>query len=637
LRALRDERRSASVLGLCITMLDHAPDDPKRDDDSKATGAEAVRWYLDDLYAGLDDPRIDADLQELVQMAVAFQGAHQGKLAQTLGAALVAKAEMSKLANRLIAYLYLRRSTDATNDRIQQRLGQVFEAWSVAEADHLNFFDHELVAIDDATFASIIARDDIARHHRSTLEHIRENRGYLLTEPVERALTLRSPFGPSEWSDYIEEMEAELRFTFDDEGLTLPQLLHVVSNDTSSPRRAAALHALSAGLKEQRFDRLMARTLNVVLGAKAIEDKERGYATPMSSRNIGNRIDDDTVEALHQAVADFGAEQARRYYRLLSAHLGIAPLRWSDRNAPIPFADTRVIPWDECVDTVLSAYGSFSGTLRDLVHTMFEKRWVDAPPYPGKTGGAYNFSILLPGDEARSYNFLNYLGSTRDVMTVAHEAGHGVHGMLAAEAQGALQYRAPMAYAETASIFGEMTTFRYLLERTSSDEQRLALLMDKCSDHINTVVRQISFSNFEREIHTARPSGKLSLEDYGAIWMKVTRAFYGSDGELFTYEDTDNLWCYVTHFLRPFYVYAYAFGELFTQSLHAVSRDFGGDFERMYLDLLRAGGSKSAVELMAPFGLDPRDPAFWRRGIEGSVKTWLDEAETISARLGVVV
>lgn len=611
-------------------MSDHSPENPHT-----ATGAESIRWNLDDLYTGLDDPKIDADLAALLKMAAEFAASHRGKLTTTLGAALTAKAEMSKLADRLIAYLMLRRSTDATNAKIQQRLGQVFEAWSEAEANHLTFFDHELVAIDEGTYRGILASDEVAGRHRSLLDYQRDNRDYLLEENVERALTLRDPYGPAEWSDYIAEMEAELRFDFDGNALTLPEILHVISNDADSDRRATALHTFSTKMRDCRFDKLMARTLNVVLGAKGVEDKERGYASPMSARNIGNRIDDQTVEALHEAVADAGATQARRYYRLLGAHLKISPLRWSDRNAPIPFADNRVIPWNECVETVLAAYGSFSATLRDLVRQMIERKWVDAPPYAGKTGGAFNFSILLPGDEARSYNFLNYLGSTRDVMTVAHELGHGVHGMLAAQTQGALMYRAPMAYAETASIFGEMTTFGYLLEQTRTDEQRLALLMNKCSDHINSVVRQISFSNFERAIHAARPKGKLTVEDYAEHWMNVTRAFYGQGGELFTYDDTDNLWAYVTHFLRPFYVYAYAFGELFTQSLYAVRQDFGSRFEGMYLDLLRAGGTKNAVELMEPFGLDPRQPDFWRKGIEGSVQTWLDEAEAISARLGV--
>jgi oligoendopeptidase F len=601
------------------------------------TGAEDVRWDLSDLYTELDDPRIDADLDQLVAEAAAFEQAHRGKLSLTLGQALQDRARMDERATKLYLYLHLRRSTDAANARVQQRLGTVFERWSEAEANHLNFFDHELVAIDDETYAKILAGDEMARRHQSLLDHMRANRRYLLEETVERALTLRAPFGSGEWGDYVEEVESQLRFPLDDKSLTLPEILHVISNDRDRDRRAAALASFSQGMKEQRFDVLMARTLNVTLGAKAVEDKERGYASPMSARNIGNRIDDATVEALHEAVADLGAEQGRRYYRLLAAHLGLETLRWSDRNAPLPFADERVIPWPECVDTVLSAYGSFSPTLQGLVRKMLERKWVDAPPYVGKTGGAYNFSVLLPGGEARAYNFLNYLGSPRDVMTVAHEFGHGVHGMLAAEKQGVLMYQAPMAYAETASIFGEMTTFRYLLDRTESDQQRLALLMDKCADHINTVVRQISFSNFERKIHEQRRQGKLTAEELDGAWMAVTKAFYGPEGELFTYENAQNLWAYVTHFLRPFYVYAYAFGELFTQSLYAVQGELGERFEGMYLDLLRAGGSKNAVELMAPFGLDPRDPQFWRRGIEGSVKAWLDEAEEISKRMGVVV
>jgi oligoendopeptidase F len=601
------------------------------------TGAEDVRWDLTDLYTDIDDPQIERDLQQLLSLAERFERDFRGKLQQRLGESLEAQAAMSQLSDKLMGYLFLRRSTDATNEKIEQRIGQIQEAWSRAHANHLNFFDHELVAIPEATYQAVLDRDEVANRHRPMLEHARANRSYLLSEDIERALTLRGPFGPSEWSDYIREAEAELRFDLDGETKTLPEILHVAANDSDSGRRAAALHAFSAELTSSRFDRLMARTLNVVIGAKAVEDSERGYESPMSARNIGNRVDDATVEALHTAVADAGARQARRYYRLLSAHLGTAPLKWSDRNAQVPFADTRVVPWQCCVDTVLAAYESFSPTLRDLVARMVSRRWVDAPPAPGKTGGAFNMSVLLPSGEPRAYNFLNYQGSTRDVMTVAHEAGHGAHGMLAAEAQGALMFRAPMAYAETASIFGEMTTFKYLLARSESTEQRLALLMGKCADHVNTVVRQISFSHFERKVHEQRRSGKLTVDDYNQLWMSVARQFYGEPGDLFTYDDTDNLWSYVTHFLRPFYVYAYAFGELFTQSLYASKDRFGDAFEPMYVDLLRAGGSKSAVELMEPFELDPRDPAFWRQGIEGSIQVWLDDAEQLTRDMGVEI
>jgi oligoendopeptidase F len=568
-----------------------------------------------------------------LQLAEQFDERHRGTLAQTLGAALTAQARISELVDKLMVYLFLQRSTDAANGTIQQRIGKVQEAWSQAEADHLTFFEHELAAMPEEAYAALLGRDPVVQRHRSMLDHMRETARYLLTEPVERALTLRSPFGPSEWSDYAEEWEAELSFELERQPTSLPEILHVINNDADGDRRARALEVFSKGITEQRFDRFSARTLNVTLGAKAVEDRERGYATPMSARNIGNRVDDATVEALHEAVADVGAAQCRRYYRLLSRHLVIAPLRWSDRNAPLPFQDTRTVPWSECVETVLQAYGSFSPTLRGHVASMLDRRWVDAPPYKGKVGGAFNYSVCLPGGDVRAYNFLNYMGSTRDVMTVAHELGHGVHGLLAGAAQGPLLFRAPMVYAETASIFGEMTTFDYVLANAESDQQRLALLMGKANDFLNSVVRQISFSNFERQIHARRRDGKLTVEELNEVWMGVTRAFYGDDGDLFTYDNTHNLWAYVSHFLRPFYVYAYAFGELFTQSLFAIREQFGVEFEPMYLELLRAGGTKSAVELMKPFGLDPTSPAFWQNGVTGSVTRWLDEAERITDAL----
>lgn len=597
--------------------------------------AAEVRWDLSDLYADIDDPKLEDDLAALLGTMKSFNEAHAGKLTSTLGDALDTQAEMTCTGDQLMVYLFLRRSTDATNQRIQQRLAQVQEAYAEASANYLTFFEHEMSAMDDEDYNRLLATDERVRRHQPMLDHIRENRRYLLEQDVERAIVLRSPYGASEWSDYIDEREAELRFDLDDGALTLPEILHVANNDTNADRRAAALSAFSTGLSEQGFDKLMARTLNVVLGAKSVEDRERGYANPLSARNISNHVDDETVEALHTAVAEIGARQSQRYYRLVAAHLGRKPLRWSDRNAPMPFAENQQVAWDDCVATVLSAYESFSPTLRNLVARMLERKWIDAPPYQGKGGGAFNYSVLLPSGESRAYNFLNYMGSARDVMTMAHEVGHGAHGMLAADSQGALMFRAPMAYAETASIFGEMTTFQYVLERCDSDEQKLALLMEKSADHVNTVVRQISFSNFERQIHERRRDGKLVTQDFNDVWMNVTRDFYGAEGDLFTYDNVDNLWSYVTHFLRPFYVYAYAFGELFTQSLYARKEQFGAEFEAMYLDLLRAGGSKNAVELMAPFGLDPRDPDFWRQGIESSIATWLDEAEVISARMGI--
>ncbi|MFT5481905.1 MAG: oligoendopeptidase F [Halieaceae bacterium] len=599
----------------------------------KTTGAEQVRWDLTDLYKDVDDPLIDNDIALLGKLAADFQLQFSGKLGDRLGDALSAKAELSCLQAKLSIFLFLSRSTDSANEHIQQRIGVLNESWSRCSANHLTFFNHELAQMDESAYQSLCESDPVVGHHRPYLDHLRSTSEYLLEQDVERALKIRDPFGGGEWSEYVEDLATELRFNLVDESVTLQKILQTSLDDPDAERRFNALKSLSTGLSTHKHDRLAARALNVVLGAKAVEDSERGYAGPMSARNLDNHVDDDTVEALHLAVAEDATRHARRYYRLVAKHLGVKVLKWSDRAAPMPFTSERIVTWQECVETVLAAYGSFSPTLRDLVQKMLASQWVDAPPAEGKRGGAFNYSVLLPSGEPRSYNLLNYMGSLNNVMTVAHELGHGVHGMLAAESQGALMFRSPTAYAETASIFGEMTTFNHLLGKTQSDTEKLSLLMSKSADFIGTAVRQISFSNFERRIHLERRTAKLKVADFNEAWMAETKAFYGEEGDIFSYEYADNLWCYIPHFFRPFYVYAYAFGELFTQSLYARREHYGDEFENMYLDLLRAGGSKNAVELMAPFGLDPREPDFWREGIESSIAVWLDEAEVISERI----
>jgi oligoendopeptidase F len=597
------------------------------------TGAENIRWNLTDLYSGIADPKLTDDVATLTKMAADFNKAYKGKLATKLGEALTAYKAIDNLTSRIFLFLYLNQSCDGANQTIQQAMARAQEAWSAASANHLTFFEHEVAGMDDKIYQSLAKNNPVVAHHKPMLDHLRAQAKYLLSEEVERALTLRGPFGPSEWGNYFDEVEAEAVFTFKGKEMNISEILHILSESTDRAERAEALKVVNDGIKKQ-LAKVMARALNATIGQKNIEDAERGYTTPMASRNINNKVPDAVVDALHTAVNTEGAAQARRYYRLLAAHLGVDKLNWSDRNAkPFKAAD-KVIPWDECLKLVTEAYGSFSPTLANLIEHMVDSKWVDAPTYKGKTGGAYNYSVELP-QGVRSYTFLNYLGSTRDVMTVAHEFGHGVHGLLAGKKQGGLMMQAPMAYAETASIFGEMVTFNYLLARTTSDKDKLALLMGKSSDFLNSVCRQISFSTFEQRIHAARKDGKLTIEDFNSHWMSVTETMYGKNGDVFVYENMDHMWGYVSHFLRPFYVYAYAFGELLTQSLFAVKDQFGEDFEPLYLDLLRAGGTKDAVALLKPFGLDPTDPAFWVGGIRSSIGTWLDEAERLSATLGV--
>jgi oligoendopeptidase F len=394
------------------------------------------------------------------------------------------------------------------------------------------------------------------------------------------------------------------------------------------------------------FAKYAAQTLYMVTGLKAVEDKERGYAHPMDVRNKSNRIPDSVVAVLHRAVTTLGGDLTRRYYKLKAKHLGLGKMRWSDRNAPMPFADTTNIPFDEAAGIVTGSYESFSPTLKSIVKGFFDEKRIDVPVAKEKRSGAFNSSHVLPGGKAVSYTLMNYLGSNRDVMTLAHELGHGVHGILAGEAQGPLMFHAPIAYCETASVFGEMTTFTFLkdrLVRSGDKKSLLALIMSKIDSTINTVVRQIGFSNFERRIHgmdasysTWSEPKKYSVEELDAIWLKTAQELYGKEGEIFTYENSEHLWAYVPHFHSPFYVYGYAFGELLTQSLYAQRSRLGAKFEPLYLDLLRSGSTKDVVGLLEPFGLDARNEAFWRDGITVSLGALIEEAERLSQEMGVI-
>jgi oligoendopeptidase F len=352
------------------------------------------------------------------------------------------------------------------------------------------------------------------------------------------------------------------------------------------------------------------------------------------------------VDVLHHAVTTLGGELSRRYYRLKARHLGLTTLRWSDRNAPMPFADTTVVPFDEAAAIVTSSYESFSPTLTKIVEGFFAERRIDAPVVKEKRHGAFNSSHVLPGGKPVSYTLMNYLGSNKDVMTLAHELGHGVHGILAGEAQGPLMFHAPIAYCETASVFGEMTTFTFLKERlvrAGEKSSLLALIMAKLDSIINTVVRQIGFSNFERRLHGMDETysvwgepQKRSVEELDAIWLKTAQELYGKDGDIFTYENSSHLWAYIPHFHNPFYVYGYAFGELLTQSLYVLRQRMGARFEPLYLELLRSGSTKDVVELLAPFGLDARNESFWVEGIRVSLGALIEEAEQLSLHMGVI-
>lgn len=613
-----------------------------------ATALESVnevRWDLSVLYSGITDPRLDADLADFSERAKRFELTYKDLLAELLGDALKEYSEIDMLTGKLGSYLFLCEATDLANSAVKAKRAEFQREMSAIHGEYLTFFELELAGLSAESIAFFYETDPFVAKHRPWVEHLRLFKPHFLTEPVESALTKRSPFGSGAWADFFDEAEADLTFKFRGEDKNLTELLHVLTESKDSEERAEALKIINDGFAGQ-FAKFSAQTLYVVTGAKAIEDKERGYAHPMDFRNKVSRIPDSVVDVLHDSVTIVGGELTRRYYRLKAKHLGLSVMRWSDRNAPMPFADTSFIPFEEGKEIVTAAYEGFSPKLAEIVKDSFVSRRIDAPATREKRHGAFNSSHVLPGGKPISFTLLNYLGSNRDVMTLAHELGHGVHGILAGEAQGPLMFHAPIAYCETASVFGEMTTFNFLKDRlTRLDDKKslLALIMSKMDSTINTVVRQIGFSNFERRLHGMdseyknwAPPSRLSAEQLDAIWLKTTQELYGPEGEIFTYENTSHLWAYISHFHSAFYVYGYAFGELLTQSLYAQQQRLGVKFEPLYLDLLRSGATKDVVELLKPFDLDPLNATFWAEGIRGSLGALLEEAEELSREMGVM-
>lgn len=601
-------------------------------------GADTTRWDLTVFYKAVDDPQIDIDVAELAKRAGDFHAAFKGQLADKLSEAIVAYGELDMLSNKVMIYLFLQQSLDVTNAPVKAKLAEVERILSQAQGGYLTFFDIELVALDDTTLERWYAKDPLVAKHKPWIDQHRIFRPHLLSEPVESALTKRSPFGVGAWAEFFDEAEADLRFDWRGDQKTLTEMIHIVSTSLVKTERAEAMKVMNAGLGGH-FAKYAAQTLYIVAGDGGVEDKERKYKHPMEGRNKSNQIPDAVVDALHATVTEVGAPLIQRYYKLKAQLLGLPHLAWSDRNAPLPFSDTTIVPFVDATKTVLAAYESFSPTLAGLVRDFIAANRIDAPATPGKRGGAFNYSAVLPGHVPASFTFLNYLGAHRDVMTLAHELGHGVHGILAGKAQGPLMFHAPIAYCETASVFGEMTTFNFLkkeLEKTGDKKALLALIAGKIEDTANTIIRQIGFSNFERRLHGMDPvyqtwfePKKMSVEELNALWLTTLKEMYGAEGDVFTYQDTEHLWTYISHFHRPFYVYGYAFGELLTQGLYAKQSELGEKFEPLYLDLLSSGSTRDVVELLKPFGLDPTNKQFWADGIKVSLEAMIIEAEAL--------
>src|SRR5277367_2021101 len=584
-------------------------------------------WNLNDLYAGLDDPAIKRDLGRIDSECAAFEQAYKGKLAELTGAAAggaklaaaVRRYEaIDDLMGRLGSYAGLLHAGNTVDPARTKFYGDV-QARLTTASTHLLFFTLELNRIDDAVLEAAM-RDTALGHYRPWLEDVRRYKPYQLEDRVEQLFHEKSVTAYSAWNRLFDSTIANLRFKVSGKTLAIEPTLSLMQ-DRSGVKRKAAAEVLAHTFKQnvQQF----ALITNTLAKDKEISDRWRGFADIADERHLSNRVEREVVDALVAAVRAAYPRLSHRYYALKAKWFGKKRLPSWDRNAPLPQVPTRTVGWTEAKDTVLSAYGAFSPKMAAIAERFFAERWIDAPVRPGKAPGAFAHPTT---PSAHPYVLLNYQGKPRDVMTLAHELGHGVHQVLAAP-NGALMAPTPLTLAETASVFGEMLTFRNLLAAAGDGKERKAMLAAKVEDMINTVVRQIAFYTFERKLHTERKSGELTAERIGELWLDVQRESLGPAIELKPGYET--FWVYIPHFIHtPFYVYAYAFGDCLVNSLYAVYERANEGFVERYLDMLSAGGTKHHTELLAPFGLDARDPAFWQGGL-GVIERMIEELERL--------
>src|SRR5271157_3246942 len=571
-------------------------------------------WRLDDLYEAMDSPRFAADLERARREAHEFAETYRGKLAaladrpdggEALAAAVSAYESLQDLTGRVMAYASLIYASD-TSDGARAKFHGDAQERVTALAGDLLFFELELNRIDDARLEAAMATPAL-RHYRPWLEDIRKEKPHQLPDDLERLFLEKSVSGAAAWNRLFDDTMAALRFDFEGESLTLEPLLGKLQ-DPDERKREAAANALAATLGANL--RLFSLITNTLAKDKEISDRWRKFADVADSRHLANRVEREVVDALVAAVTEAYPRLSHRYYTMKARWFGKERLAHWDRNAPLPEAPPRFYPWETARDTVLDAYAGFSPRMADIARRFFDDRWIDAPVRPGKAPGAFSHPTT---PSAHPYVLVNYLGKPRDVTTLAHELGHGVHQVLAG-VNGALMAPTPLTLAETASVFGEMLTFRAMLSSVTDPAERKPMLAAKVEDMLNTVVRQIAFYKFERLVHLERRKGELTAERISELWLSVQAESLGPAIELMPGYQT--YWAYIGHFVHsPFYVYAYAFGDCLVNSLYGVYENSREGFAERYLEMLSAGGSKSYGELLKPFGLDARDPAFWSIGL----------------------
>jgi oligoendopeptidase F len=584
--------------------------------------ANLPEWNLNDLYAAPDAPALKADIAQAEKDCAAFAAAYKDKLAHMDGAGLAASLKayesLSDLLGRIGSYAQLYYVGDTTDSARAKFYGDI-NAKLTELSTLLLFYELEFNQLEDANLAEALKVPALAAY-KPWIDNLRMEKPYQLDAKLEQLFLEKSQTGAGAFNRLFDETMAGLTFDVNGETLTLEPTLNLMQSPDEAVRKAGSLAlAKTFGANVKLFTLIT----NTLAKDKSISDQWRGFKDIADARHLSNRVEPAVVDALMAAVHAAYPSLSHRYYRLKAKWMGKDKLMHWDRNAPLPREDNRPIEWDEAKQTVLSAYGEFSPEMAGIAQQFFDKNWIDAPSRPGKSPGAFAHPTV---PSAHPYVLLNYLGKPRDVMTLAHELGHGVHQVLAAR-QGALMASTPLTLAETASVFGEMLTFQKLLKAAETPAKRKIMLASKVEDMINTVVRQIAFYTFERRLHTARKEGELTPDQINAIWMSVQAESLGDAIEFGPGYEV--FWTYIPHFIHsPFYVYAYAFGDCLVNSLYARYQESSEGFQTKYFEMLKAGGTKHHSELLKPFGLDATDPAFWQKGLS-VISGMIDELETM--------
>lgn len=597
------------------------------------------RWNLEKWFGYSDpfDAKIDTEMEALGEQCTKFKETFDGQLDTKLYAALLEYERIDEKLTTVLSYVMLANDTQLANEELTKRKAMLMQQYSGFSANCMVFFGLQLAELDEISLEQQYEATPELKKYSPFIDETRRTQPYNLEQQIERALSVRAPFtGKGPVVEFYQKELSFLRFDLDGEEANLEVVMSKMTVSKDAAERKKLMQVLNDGLRE--FERTAALSLNMVAGGWHVERQERGFKELRSSRNLSNNVPDAVVNSLLAAVAGTGTDLCKRYYTLKKAVLkstqDLEEFTWADRNAPLDIGTASdTYTWEEAVKMVEAGYRQFSPTMAGMFMTMVDEQRIDVPADNGKRGGAYCASAYGSGP----FQLLNFNGTQRDVATLAHESGHGCHNMLSYE-QGCLQFHPPLTLAETASIFGEMIVFRDLLDKAPSKEDRLAMLMSKVDDIVNSVVRQCSFDAFEQKVHEARAAGALSPEDMCNMWGECTAEYYGKEGEVFdSYADTSHLWTYVSHFHNvPFYVYSYAFADLVVGSLYGVYQvtDDKADFESKLLDLLRAGGTKDFDVALAPFGLNPSEASFWEDALEAHLGGLLQEAEELSKELG---